>query len=152
MPPFVGLGPPYARTAYRRLSSSLTASNLDAESLPDGLAVPGHDEPETAELRHVLALDLALAVPLVVVERMAGIRDLQASVAAAGRADEPGDDPRPGDRLPLGQEGRPRLGTGAVAGAARRPIGSEQVQRIPPAVEEDVAVARRLQGQLRACL
>src|SRR5262249_23751961 len=97
------------------------------------------DEPRPAELLHVLAEDLAgLPVADVVVERTAGVGDLELAVLATGRTDLLAAADRAREIR------RPRLRAGAVAAATTSGVPRARIEDEAATVEQDVAVAGRV--------
>src|SRR6187551_2329091 len=90
-----------------------------------------------------LALDLAaLRVLEEAVERVALVGHLRLAVTAVQHAEQRGAGARPGLRLAADEDGGPRLGARAVAGALALVIRLEEVERAPPGVDHDLAERR----------
>src|SRR5437763_12890648 len=82
---------------------------------PHRRSAPPDHEPRPTELLGALAQDPARPVGVVVVERVAGIGQLKASVPAAGASQQPGVSAGTGHQLAFGQRRRPPAGAGAIA-------------------------------------
>ena len=97
----------------------------------DRLAVRGHDVPGAAELRDPLAQDLARpSIADVVVERVPGIRELQAAVASPDGPEQACMRSSARGKRSVGDDvRRPREGTCFVAGARCGPVVREPIQR-----------------------
>src|SRR5439155_10751096 len=106
-------------------------------------AARAQDQPEPAELAHVLAEDLpGAAIADVVVERPPGVGDLSGPVRTAGGAQEGLRDAFAGQESPLEDVGRPGGCAGAGADALALGILREPVEHEAPAVEQDPSEAR----------
>src|SRR5262249_54818984 len=100
--------------------------------------------PAAAEAGQPLALRLAgLAVLDEVVERMAGVGDLDPAVPAAAGAEQARLRAAGGDRPAAGPPRPPVLGTVAVAAAACALVVRPEVERLAVGVDEDAAEVAR---------
>src|SRR5437660_8766259 len=107
------------------------------DALANEPAARADDEPQPAELRHVLAQDLTrLPVADVEVEGPSRIRRLHSAVCAASRSEErPSGAVRGGEPAP-DDERRPGSGADARAGAPPARVAREGVEHVPPTVEK----------------
>src|SRR5262245_62428709 len=117
--------------------------------LPDELTARPQNQPRAAELVDVLAQDLAGAlIPAVVVERPPVIRDLLATVAPSGRADQRLPYSLAGEESSARKVDRPRLCARAVTLAAPAPpVAGEGVEGAAATIGEDAAVFCAADGE-----
>src|SRR5262249_19144014 len=110
----------------------------------DGGSGCGDRIPAAAEAGEALALRLArLRVLDEVVERVAGVGDLDPAVAAPAGAEKRRLCSARGDRPSAGYKRGPVLGTVAVSGALRALVVRPDVERLAVGVDEDAAEAAR---------
>ena len=144
------------RSETRQCRGSSFLVEASARSYPRARAAPGScarltdgstagvdDEPEPAEVGHVLARNLAgPRVASEVVQRVSGVGDLEASVASACRPHKPAAHAGSGSRRAVDRIGRPGRRASAVTSTDFRAIAREQVQHAAGAVEQHPSVVR----------
>src|SRR5262249_13748235 len=113
-------------------------------ALADGCAGRGNRIPAAAEAGQPFALGLSrLGVLDEVVERVAGVGDLEAPVPALARPEQAGLGAAARRRTAVGDERWPVRGAVAVAGAPPALVVRPQVERLAVGVDEDPAELAR---------